>query len=144
MPAQTIRLIIVVVLFLHGIAHIGPIATYMWIRLRPADSTGGWIAARSWLLPSLPPATVTAVATFIWTLCIIGFVAAAMSFWGFLIPGDVWRPMAVASAMVSILGIVAFFGTWPAFNTIAALAVNAAVLGTQLWLHWPPQVMFGR
>lgn len=59
-------------------------------------------------------------------------------------PGDVWRQLATASAIVSTLGIVLFFGTWPTFNTIAALAVNIAVLVTQFWLHWPPQAMFGK
>jgi len=30
------------------------------------------------------------------------------------------------------------------FNTLAALAMNIAVLVTQLWAHWPPFAMFGR
>lgn len=33
---------------------------------------------------------------------------------------------------------------WPTFNTLAALAMNTAVLVTQLWLHWPPRTMFGK
>jgi hypothetical protein len=37
-----------------------------------------------------------------------------------------------------------FFGTWPVFNTVAALGVNIAVLVTQLIMRWPPQAMFGR
>lgn len=74
----------------------------------------------------------------------IGFVAAAMSFWGILVPGDAWRQLALASSIVSILGITFFFGTWPTFNTLAALAMNTAVLVTQLWLHWPPRTMFGK
>jgi hypothetical protein len=77
-------------------------------------------------------------------LSTIGFVAAAMSFWGFLVPSDAWRQIAIVSSFISILGIGLFFGTWPAFNTAAALAVNVAVLVTQLWLYWPPQEMFGR
>lgn len=35
-------------------------------------------------------------------------------------------------------------GTWPAFNTVAALGMNGAVLVAVLWLHWPPEAMFGR
>ena len=144
MSTQLIRLAIAGVLLLHGVAHVGPLATYLWIRLRPADSTGGWVAARSWLLPKLPPATATAVSSLFWLLSLVGFVGAALSFWGILVPGEVWRQLAVASAVVSILGIAAFFGTWPIFNTLAALGVNIAVLVTQLWLQWPPQAMFGK
>ena len=35
-------------------------------------------------------------------------------------------------------------GTWPAFNTVAALGMNGAVLVAVFWLHWPPEAMFGR
>jgi len=144
MSDQTIKIVIAAVLLLHGLGHGGALGALIWIRFRPGDDTGAWLAARSWLFPSLPAATVTAVASVFWVLSLIGFVAAALSFWGILMPGDAWRQLAVASAIVSILGIVLFFGTWPTFNTIAALAVNIAVLVTQLWLRWPPQTMFGK
>jgi hypothetical protein len=75
---------------------------------------------------------------------LVGFVMAAMSFWGFVIPGDVWRPVAVASALVSIVGVVVFFGTWPMNYTLAALGVNVAVLVAVLWLRWPTEALLGR
>ncbi len=143
MSGQTTKLIIISVLFLHGIAHIGPIGTYLWIKLRPDDPTGGWIAARSWVLPSLTPALATALASLFWILAILGFVAAALSCWGVLVPGELWRQLALVSAVISTLGIVGFFGTWPMVNTLAALTVNITVMVTQVWLHWPPQAMFG-
>jgi hypothetical protein len=144
MSNQIIRLVVAGVLFLHGLAHVGPLAVYIWIRYRPGDNTGGWRAARSWLLPSLPAATATAVASAFWVLTLIGFIGAALSFWGILVPGEIWRQLAVASAIASIFGIAVFFGTWPMFNTLAALGVNVAVLVTQLWSHWPPHAMFGK
>jgi hypothetical protein len=67
----------------------------------------------------------------------VGFVAAALSFWGLVLPGEAWRPLAIASAVVSLVGITLFFGTWPRFNTLAALVVNVAVLVSLLLLHWP-------
>jgi len=143
MSDSTIKLIVTGVLFLHGIAHVGPTATYLWIRFRPSDRTGGWVSARSWIAPSLPQAASTAIATAFWGVALVGFVTAALSFRGILIPGDIWRQLAVGSAVVSTAGILAFLGTWPLFNTAAALAVNFAVLATQLWLHWPPPGMFG-
>ena len=69
-----------------------------------------------------------------WILSLLGFVTAALSFSGVLVPGDAWRPLAVASAMVSIVGIALFFGTWPMFNTLAALEMNIAVLVALVWL----------
>ncbi len=129
---------------IHGLGHGGALGALLWIALRPGDSTGGWHAARSWLLPSLPTATAGTLASVIWLLAMIGFVAAALSFWGILVPGDWWRTLAIASAVVSLLGITLFFGTWPPFNTVAALAVNVAVLVSQIWMRWPPQAMLQR
>ena len=142
MSAQTIKLFIAGVLLLHGLGHVGALGAL--VAQGRVVSTGSWLRARSWLFPSLAVPVATTVASIFWVLSTIGFVAAAMSFWGVLVPGDAWRQLALASSIVSALGIVLFFGTWPTFNTLAALAVNIAVLVTQLWLHWPPQAMFGK
>lgn len=143
MSAETIKLIAAGVLLLHGLGHGGAIGALAWIRFRPGSPTGDWHAARSWLVPSLAGDTATTLASAFWLVSLIGFVIAAVSFWGVVIPGGVWRPVAVASALVSIAGITLFFGTWPMFNTLAALAVNVAVLAAVLWLRWPSAAVFG-
>jgi hypothetical protein len=144
MSSATLKLIIAAVLFLHGIAHVGPIATYLWIKFRPQDPTGGWVAARSWLAPGLDQRAARVAATAFWALSMVGFVGAALAFWGLALPPTIWRQLAIASAIASATGIILFFGTWPMFNTIAALGVNALVLVTQLIAHWPPESMLGR
>lgn len=144
MSVQTIKILIAGALLLHGLGHGGAIGALIWIGRSRGMKTGGWLAARSWLLPSLSAPAATAVARTFWILSLIGFVAAAVSFWGILVPGYAWRQLALASSIVSTLGIVLFLGTWPTFNTLAALGMNAAVLVTQLWLRWPPEAMFGK
>jgi hypothetical protein len=74
----------------------------------------------------------------------MGFILSCLGFLGVVVPTDWWRPLAVIFALVSLLGLVLFWGTWPTFNTIGALAMNVTVLVTQLWLRWPPIDMFGR
>ncbi|HEX8939804.1 MAG TPA: hypothetical protein VF763_06535 [Candidatus Limnocylindrales bacterium] len=143
MSDQTIKLIAAGVLLLHGLGHGGALGALAWIRLRPGTPTGAWHAAQSWLVPSLPADTATAIASALWVTSLAGFVIAAMSFWGVLVPDGVWRPLAVGSAVVSIAGIGLFFGTWPMFNTLAALAVNVVVLVAVLWLHWSPAAPLG-
>jgi hypothetical protein len=143
MSDQTIKLIAAGVLLLHGLGHGGALGALAWIRFRPGTPTGDWHAARSWLVPSLSADTATSLASAIWVASLVGFVVAAMSFWGLLIPDSVWRPLAVVSALVSIGGIALFFGTWPMFNTLAALAVNVAVLVAVLWLRWSPAAPLG-
>jgi hypothetical protein len=144
MSDQMIKLVIAGALTLHGLGHGGALGALLWIRLRPGTNTGDWLAARSWLVPSLPVGTATTLASAFWIASLVGFVIAAMSFWGIVVPGSVWRPLAVASAFVSIAGIVLFIGTWPTFNTLAALGVNVAVLVAVLWLRWPSEAMLGR
>ncbi len=144
MSDQMLKLVITGALALHGLGHGGALGALAWIRLRPGTPTGDWLAARSWLVPSLRADTATSLAGAFWIASLVGFVIAAMSFWGVILPDDVWRPLAVVSALVSIAGITCFFGTWPMFNTLAALGVNVAVLGAVLWLHWPPDAVLGR
>jgi len=142
MSDQVIRLVVGGALLLHGLGHGGALGALLWIRFRPGSNSGDWLAARSWLVPSLPADTATTVASTFWVVSLIGFALAALSFWGLLVPGDAWRPLAVGSAVVSLAGIVLFFGTWPMFNTLAALGVNIAVLIAVVWLRWPPQTLF--
>ena len=144
MSDQMIKLGITGALALHGLGHGGALGALLWIRLRPGSNTGGWLAARSWLFPSLSGDTATTLASVLWVVSLVGFVAAALAFSGIVVPSMAWRPLAVAAAIVSLVGIVAFMGTWPTFNALAALGMNVAVLVALLWVQWPPQAMFGR
>ncbi len=144
MSDETTRVVIAGVLLLHGLGHGGALGALIWIERSGSTHTGPWRAARSWLLPSLSPRAATTLAGALWILSLVGFTAAALSFWGVLVPDEAWRQLAVVSAVVSTVGIILFLGTWPAFNTLAALGVNVAVLVALLWLGWPPQTMFGR
>ena len=143
MSDQVMKLIIGAALLLHGLGHGGALGALIWIARRPGTDTGGWQAARSWLLSALPATAATAVASVFWVAALTGFAVAALSFWGILLPAELWRPVAVASALVSITGIMLFLGTWPVFNTLAALGMNIAVLVAVLWLHWPSEAQFG-
>jgi hypothetical protein len=143
MSDQTIKLIAAGVLLVHGLGHGGALGALAWIRIHPGTPTGGWLAARSWLVPSLVGDTATTIAAAFWIASLVGFVIAAMSFWGVVVPDSVWQPLAVASAIVSTIGVAFFFGTWPMNYTLAALGVNVAVLVAVLWLRWSPAAPLG-
>jgi len=128
MSTQILRILIAGALFVHGVGH----------------TLGFWMPARSWLFPNLGEATLRIFSSIFWIFAAVGFLAALLGFLGVLVPSSMWRPLAVGSAIVSILGLVLFWGTWPAFNTIGALGMNIVVLVTQLWLSWPPTSMFGK
>jgi hypothetical protein len=125
---QTIQPAFPAILLIHGLGHGGAIAALAWIAARPGGPTGDWHAARSWLLTGLPAGTATVVAVTFWALALVGFVAAALALTGVLVPADALKPLALGSAIVSLTGIGLFLGTWPAFNTLAAITVNVGVL----------------
>ena len=144
MSDQMLNWVVGGALLLHGLGHGGALIALAWVHFRPGADTGAWSGARAWAVPTWTADTATVIASGFWVVAMVGFVVAALSFWGVFVPVDWWRPVGVAAALVSIAGIVLFFGTWPMFNTLAALGVDVAVLVAVLWLHWPPQSTFGR
>ena len=138
MSDQTLRAIVAGVLILHGLGHGGALGALLWIARFGGGKTGGWTAARSWLLPSLSSEMTALIAATLWVVSLVGFVTAGLAVVGVLVPQDLWAPLAVASAIVSTVGIVLFAGTWPLFNTVAALAVNVAVFVAVFVVRWVP------
>jgi hypothetical protein len=128
MSTQILRILIAGALFVHGVGH----------------TLGFWMPARSWLFPSLGEPILRVISSIFWIVAAVGFLAALLGFLGVLVPSGLWRPLAVGTAVVSILGLLLFWGSWPAFNTVGAFGMNIVVLITQLWLSWPPTSMFGK
>lgn len=65
-------------------------------------------------------------------------VAARLDAAGIGLPAELWRPIAVGAALASLAGIVVFAGTWPAFNTLAAVVVNVGVIAAIVVIDWQP------
>jgi len=150
MSPQTIKILITAALLLHGVAHGRAFSC-----LAQTAAGGGssvWIPMRSWLFPKASKKTTAAIAAVFWLLATIGFVVAALGFWGFLFPGAYWRQISLVAAFISTLGTVLFSGIWPGApdkrlstaDTIISLVVNVAVFVALLVLQWPPVDMFGK
>jgi hypothetical protein len=150
MSPEITRIVITAVLLLHGVAH-----GRAFFCLAATASGGGsqvWIPVRFWLFPKASKQTAAAIAAVFWLLATIGFIAAALGFWGFILPGAYWRQLAILSAIISTLGTVLFSGIWPGApdkrlstaDTVISLVVNVAVLVALLVLQWPPLAMFGK
>jgi hypothetical protein len=149
MSLESIRIIIAASLVLHSIAHGSALIAAI------AQSLSGAVPSRvplhSWLFPSLLPKGAAALGLPFWGVSTLCFLLASLSFWAIPSWGGAWRHLALAGSIVSILGTVLFSATWPGspnprrslLNTLVALAMNGAILATLLWLHWPPQAMFG-
>jgi hypothetical protein len=49
-----------------------------------------------------------------------------------------WAPLAVGSAIVSLVGLLLFPLAFPTVSTIGAFAVDVVVLVAVLWTDWEP------
>ncbi len=147
---SVLRIIITVAFAAHGIAHAIALAGLIGQGVGGASASN--VVVRSWLMPGLAPNAAAAAAIPFWLVATVGFVLAALSFSGIILLDAPWRLIAVASATVSIVGIVLLAGTWPGspnghhnlLNSGIAMTVNVAVMVAQLWLHWPAQSVFDR
>ncbi len=128
MSTQTIRILIAGALLVHGIGH----------------TLGIWKFARAWPFLRVPESPLRLAEGILWVLVCIGFVLSFMSFYGVLVPAGWWRPLATVFAVISLVILLLFGRSWPAFNFIGASAMNVAILAGLLWLNWPPLGMFNR
>jgi hypothetical protein len=137
MSDQLLHWLLGLILLAHGVAHLGAIGALWWVRAGHATNPGGWTTARTWLAPSLAAHTASGFAVAFWLPSTFGFVLAALAFLGIGLPVAAWPALGVVSAVISSAGILTFLGTWPPFNTAAALTVNVLVLVAVL-AGWPP------
>ena len=142
MTTDNARLLVGTILFVHALGHGGAVAALLSLRAFPGDAVGGWLPARSWLFPTIRGSTAMMIAVGFWTAAVVGFVLASLSFWGVVLPIEVAGPAAVVGASVSVAGMIAFFGTWPAFNWLASLMMNLAIFAAQFLIGWPTQDAF--
>ena len=150
MSPQIIKFLITATLLLHGLAH--GTAFFALLTFASQNGKGAKLPFSSWLFPSLKPRTGAYIASVFWLLSAVGFILASLSFWGTFLPDEVWRSLALVSAVISTVGIILFKGTWPGaptlkisiLDTVIALVINLAVFVCLLWLHWPPYAMFGK
>jgi hypothetical protein len=125
--------IIAMVFFIHGIGHIMCLLPALGMNVSPTWNS------HSWLLSDLMGQRATNIlAVIIWLTTVIGFLLAALALLGWGVPHEWWRPLAVVSAVMSLIGIILFwnaFASW--FNKAGAIAVDLAVLIGLLVMHWP-------
>ena len=140
MSGVTLRALVAVVLFIHGIGHfMGIMPALQLVKVE------GW-NSRSWLLTPILGETISRILSIIlFLLALIGFIASSLALLGWLVPHDWWRTLAVVTAVISIVTIVLFWNAFVAFfpNKIGALGVDIATLVCLLLVNWPTEAMLG-
>jgi hypothetical protein len=130
--SNLLRIALAIVIGAHGIGHI--------LFLVPLLGIADWgQSTHSWLLGAGGPARV--IGGLIWVLATAGFVAVAV---GLFADAPWWRPLAVASAVVSLVGLLLFWATPAASSAFFALLFNAIVILSLWLLNWPSVAVAGR
>lgn len=139
MSNDTLRIVIALVLIVHGIGHsLGWFPAFGWAKAEH------W-SEQSWLLSNiLGPSATRWIGITIWLVALVGFLAAGLGLFGILVPATWWRTLAVVSAIVSLVGLALFWNAFPGLlNKVGAIGVDVAALVALLWARWPPAEMVG-
>jgi hypothetical protein len=140
MSGQKLQWLIALVLLIHAVGHTMGILPAAGYSLSPT-----W-TSQSWLLSGIlgqPMADGLSIA--IWLAATVGFLLAFLALMGWGVPHTWWRPLAVVSAVISLLGLFFFwnaFASW--FNKAGAIVVDVAILIGLLVRHWPSEADLAR
>lgn len=124
MPESTQKVLIAVILILHGIGH------YMGILTAFGAKLSGKTSPHSWLLTGLLGESRTKfILIAIMAVSLFAFIAAGMSLAGWLLPYSLFETAALTGAVVSLAGLLLYRDTYALlFNKIGAFAVNIGVI----------------
>lgn len=139
MTPATLRIIIGVVLIVHGVGH--------WMGLLPASglfSSETW-HARSWLFTDLLGETGARIlCALIFGLTLIGSIAAGLAVFNWVVPHDWWRPLAIISAIISTQALVFYWNGYAMiFNKVGGIIVNLAIFIGLIIMRWPSEADIG-
>jgi hypothetical protein len=100
-----------------------------WMNWWPAN------LGRSWFLSQIgmeqPP--VYWISGLLWIIGGIALVAAGLGVFGFIIPSEWWRTLAIVGAAISLFLMVIYLHPM----NILGMGLNIAILVALLWAHWP-------
>jgi hypothetical protein len=126
-----IKLLISIVLMMHGIGHL----------LFAANAWGIWKteAAQSWLWSGVLRMGVglEGLLGLFWLVPMAGYLAGA---WGYFTEQQWWQPVLLVSAVTSSILVLLWWGGINTSSAFFALLVNAIVLGLILWQGEPLMV----
>jgi hypothetical protein len=137
MSTSTLRIAIAVILIAHGVGHYMGMLSTLGVKLSRTSSPDSWLFTNL-----LGDKGSRAIGFIIWLLALLGFIGAGLALLGLLIPQAWWQPLAVISAIISLVGLIFFWNAFAMFfNKLGAVGVNVAVLISLLFLRWPPDLV---
>jgi len=134
-----LRILIGVLLLLHGLIHAVLAVVPNPKAAEPVVATFFSGFAGSWLTNRLSGGTLKTIAIVLAVVAGVGFFLAGLAMFDRLVPHDLWRILAIASSVVSLLLCLLFWNTYLIAGPVAALGI-IVVLGL---LRWPTEAVLG-
>lgn len=125
MSSTTIRTITGLVLMIHGIGY-----AMAFVPALNIFSTDKW-HYRSWLLNNiLSDGASRALLIVLFAIPLIGFIAAGLGVFNWVVPHAWWPRLAIVSAVVGLVALAIFWNAFASLfpNKIGAIVVNVALL----------------
>lgn len=139
------RIIVVILLLIHGLitcAQVqtgfkpsGDVANPSWLGWWPVNLGQSWLFRQL----GLEKPIVGSIVGILWISAGVCLIAAAFGLLGFIIPTNLWRPLAGIGATISLVMIL--FYAHPFY--VIGIGANIAVLLVLLWARWPTPEMLG-
>jgi hypothetical protein len=130
-----LRILTGVLFLLHGVIH-GILAVIPNPNAaKPVAATFFSEWASSWLLGGLSGRTVQTIAIVLAVIAGAGFFAAGLAMLDFVLPHDWWRPLAIASSVLSLVLCALFWNVYLIVGPVVAVGIIVA-LG---FVHWPTE-----
>ena len=134
-----LRVLIGILLLLHGLIH-GVLAIAPNPRAaQPVAATFFSVWAGPWLTDRVSGGALKSVALVLAAVAAIGFLLAGWAMFDRLIPHIWWRPLAIASAMISLLLCALFWDRYLIMGPVVAIGVIVALA----LFRWPTEALLG-
>ena len=125
MSESTIRIITGLVFIVHGIGHI--MAVLPALNISSTETCN----YRSWLLSGILGDTLSRVLVIVlFGAAMIGFIAAGLGLFNWLVPHSAWQTLAIYSAVISLAALALFWNAFVALfpNKVGSIVVNVVTL----------------
>jgi hypothetical protein len=136
MSTQVIKLIVFIVLLVHGIGHIQGVVAGFGAKINNYNPT------QSWLLKNQSERTNRVICLVLFLITAFIGIAAALSFRSIIFPESIWQTLTLITALLSSFCLIAFpNGFAMLFNKIGAIAVNLIIYYSILFRqYWPAEI----